>query len=88
MGCIIAMTYTRFWTEYLLVNKFARGNNGAIYPAELKLESFFFLLIELDQLVSVLYSDKCVIESMFFNLIDSILIIDRSKSCTQHSAFG
>ena len=60
-------TYTCPWTEYvLLVNKFARGNNGAIYPAELKLESFFFILIELDQLVSVLYSDKCVIESIFY----------------------
>ena len=49
----------------LLVNEFARCNNGAIYPAELKLESFF-ILIELDQLVSVLYSDKCVIESIFY----------------------
>jgi hypothetical protein len=48
----------------LLVNKFARGNNGAIYPAELS-SRVFFILIELDQLVSVLYSDKCVIESIF-----------------------
>ena len=65
MGCIIVMTYTRPWTEYLLVNKFARGNNGAIYPAELS-SRVFFILIELDQLVSVLYSDKCVIESIFY----------------------
>jgi len=34
-------------------------------PAELS-SRVFFILIELDQLVSVLYSDKCVIESIFY----------------------
>ena len=41
--------------------KFARGNNGAIYPAELKLESIFLILIELYQLDSLLYSGNDVI---------------------------